>query len=377
MLKMFTTCDVICGIFILINVLNSYFYDSSGQIISKPSFIGRNVSEELDTHNIAIIRVGFVNNDGTEMYSFCDNECLAEKMWTNEYGVNNYFLDSSDGKFSFDKNNSIIISVQINKTASNKTAYDKYSKFALKELQNQYNINIISKYRYRMFIYPVLGYDWEGLANLGCWCDNCMSWITIPAQSECINNRRKCGNTLITNVMIHELFHNIGLYHSSTDYNNDDIIDNEYGDISDVMGGTDAYYPSKLNFPHLFQLGWINEENILFDPVSSIDNVSSIVTLTPISYKQSSLKDSEFVGIIINNKIFISYKTENSDSFDSNLLDYDSIYVHKFNGRNTMLIKKIRVQDEQDSLHKYKNMNIGLSHLRHNVMINITDVMRI
>ena len=370
-LKIFNTCDIICGIFILINVVSNYFYDPSGQIIGKSLFIGRNVSEELDTDNIAIIRVGFVNNGGTEMYSFCDNECLAEKMWTNEYGVNNYFLDSSDGKFSFDTNNSIIISVQINKTASNKTTYDTYSKFALEKLQNQYNINIISKYRYRMFIYPVLGYDWEGIANLGCWCDHCMSWITIPAQSDCLINRRKCGNTLITNVMIHELLHNIGLYHSSTDYDNDDIIDSEYGDVSDVMGITDAHYPSKLNFPHLFQLGWINDKNILFDPVSSI------ATLTSISYKQSSLKDSEFVGIIINNRIFISYKSENSDSFDSNLLDYDSIYVHKFNGRNTILIKKIRVQDEQDRLQKYKNMNIGLLHLRHSVMINITDVMRI
>lgn len=371
-LKIFSTCDIICGIFILINVLSNHFYDLSEQGISKPLFIGRNVSEELDTDNIAIIRVGFINYDGTEMYSFCDNECLAEKMWTNEYGVNNYFLDSSDGKFSFDTNNSIIISVQINRTASNKTAYDIYSKFALKELQNQYNIDIISKYRYRMFIYPILGYDWEGIAYLGCGFYSCMSWITIPAWSDCLINRRKCGNTLITNVMIHELFHNIGLYHSSTDYDNDDIIDSEYGDISDVMGETDAHYPSKLNFPHLFQLGWINKNNILFDPVNPI------IRLTPISYKQSKLKDSEIAGIIINNTIFISYKTEHTDSFDSNLIDSDSIYIHKFSGRNTILIKKIMMYDKWDNfLQKYINIDRNLSDLSYSIMINITEIIKI
>lgn len=362
-LKIFNTCDLICGIFIsIIMVINITYPIHQIKSLNTSSFIGYNISEKIDTYNIAIIRVGFISN-GNEIYSFCDNECLKEKMWTGKYSVNNQLLDSSDNRFSIDKQNSIIISVQINKIASNKTEYNVYSKIALEEIQKQYGINIILKYKFRMFIYPILGYDWEGIANLGCLCNYCMSWITIPTDLQCYYDSKKCSNTLISNIMTHELFHNMGLGHSSTDYNNDNVIDDEYGDISDIMGSTNGYYPPKLNFPHLYQLGWLNKINILYDPVNPI------VCLTSISYKQSSLKDSEIVGIVINNTIFISYKTEHSNSFDSNLLESDSVYIHKLNGKNAILIKKLSVEDN--------NMNVGLLHLHYNVMINITDILRI
>jgi hypothetical protein len=60
----------------------------------------------------------------------------------------------------------------------------------------------------------------------------------------------------------HEVGHNIGLMHSSTDTNNDATIDCEYCDDSDFMGYAEGMQ-RPLNGPHKVQMGWVSGPGIV------------------------------------------------------------------------------------------------------------------
>jgi hypothetical protein len=64
----------------------------------------------------------------------------------------------------------------------------------------------------------------------------------------------------------HEMGHNLGMYHSSTDPDNDAVIELEYGDSSDFMSA--CYCLTRLNGPHMVQMGWAatNETQALSAP---------------------------------------------------------------------------------------------------------------
>ena len=57
-------------------------------------------------------------------------------------------------------------------------------------------------------------------------------------------------------VYVHEVGHNLGWLHASTDLDNNGVLDSEYGDISDAMGY--CCYQRKFNGVHLDQIGWLN-----------------------------------------------------------------------------------------------------------------------
>jgi PKD repeat protein len=109
----------------------------------------------------------------------------------------------------------------------------------------------INLYRHRLLIVP--NYwdwgnrhcSWGGVAQLGCgsWC-----WA-IGADPD----------TVFHGVLVHELGHNFGLHHARTDTNNDGSTDSEYGDSSDMMGGSRNWM--KFNAPHAEDKGWIDPSN--------------------------------------------------------------------------------------------------------------------
>jgi PKD repeat protein len=111
------------------------------------------------------------------------------------------------------------------------------------------NINL---YRHTLLIVPnYWDYNsgracgWGGVAQVGCgtWC-----WaIGADARS------------IFHGVIAHELGHNFGFQHASTDTNNDGVIDSEYGDESDTMGGDRAWM--KFNAPHIEDKNWVDADN--------------------------------------------------------------------------------------------------------------------
>lgn len=128
----------------------------------------------------------------------------------------------------------------------------------------------VSIYRHRLLITPnYWDYGnrhcgWGGVAQVGCgsWC-----WA-IGADPQ----------SIMHGVIIHELGHNLSFNHARTDqnnngYNSSESTDSEYGDDSDMMGGSRNW--KKFNPPHAEDKGWV-------DPVDF-----EIRTVTPGSSVQS------------------------------------------------------------------------------------------
>jgi hypothetical protein len=108
----------------------------------------------------------------------------------------------------------------------------------------------ISLYRHRHLIVPNY-WDWGnrhcgwgGVAQVGCgtWC-----WA-IGADPD----------SVFHGVTVHELGHNLGFNHARTDPDNDGYNngDSEYGDSSDMMGGSRNWM--KFNAPHAEDKGWVD-----------------------------------------------------------------------------------------------------------------------
>ena len=98
----------------------------------------------------------------------------------------------------------------------------------------------LSRYQHKVYALPSeAACGWSGLGSVGCSSYYCSVWV------------RGGGGP----VFAHELGHNLGWYHASTDPENDGRINSEYGDRSGVMG-----YPnwSQVNAPHRDQLQWFN-----------------------------------------------------------------------------------------------------------------------
>jgi hypothetical protein len=101
----------------------------------------------------------------------------------------------------------------------------------------------LSLYRHRVYVLPrynELSCGWAGLANVGCGT-YCRAWI---AEGES------------PMVYAHELGHNVGQAHAGTDPENDGVVNQEYGDLSDPMGISRAWHV--FNAPHVDQMRWFD-----------------------------------------------------------------------------------------------------------------------
>ena len=95
----------------------------------------------------------------------------------------------------------------------------------------------LSLYQHKAYIVPGNACGWAGLGTVG----GSTGWVLLYYTD---------GGTIC-----HELGHNLGFAHASTDLNNDGTIDNEYGDESDFMGNPYDYRHN--NGPHKIQMGWL------------------------------------------------------------------------------------------------------------------------
>jgi hypothetical protein len=101
-------------------------------------------------------------------------------------------------------------------------------------------------YDHRLYVLPgAAACPWAGLATLGCGAF-CQAWVTT------------CD---LPDVYAHELGHNLGMHHASTDEDNDASADCEYCDTSDFMGIGGLPW-RELNGPHRVQLGWLPAQQI-------------------------------------------------------------------------------------------------------------------
>jgi hypothetical protein len=98
----------------------------------------------------------------------------------------------------------------------------------------------LSLYQHRVYVTPS-ACGWLGVANVGCG-SVCRAWILAGGR----------GPTYA-----HEFGHNLGMRHAVTDPENDGVVNNEYGDLSDPLGSSSGGWRGN-NSAHKDQLGWLN-----------------------------------------------------------------------------------------------------------------------
>jgi hypothetical protein len=162
----------------------------------------------------------------------------------------------------------------------------------------------LASYQHRVYVIPAdVNCGWAGLAYVNsCPSPYCQSWVKAYAS-------QPCG---YVDAIAHELGHNIGLMHASSDTNNDNSIDCEYCDDSDFMGYAEANL-RPLNGPHKVQMGWVSGPGIvdasgggqftlspLSEPNAPWPQVSTIIPSTGspyyVSYRTASGYDAFLPG---------------------------------------------------------------------------------
>ncbi|MGH8029755.1 MAG: Calx-beta domain-containing protein [Arenimonas sp.] len=123
----------------------------------------------------------------------------------------------------------------------------------------------LGNYQHRMYVLPPnVGCSWGGLGEVGCG-DNCRAW-------EATYSYYPCGTR---GAHAHELGHNRGMMHASTDLDNDGNIDSEYGDHSDFMGSNFDELQHN-NGPHKAQMGWVDAATIVDATAGGVYTLSAL-----------------------------------------------------------------------------------------------------
>jgi hypothetical protein len=123
----------------------------------------------------------------------------------------------------------------------------------------------LSNYQHRVYVLPAnVGCSWAGLAYVGCG-SSCQAWVKAYSG-------QACG---YPDAYAHEIGHNLGMWHASTDANNDGTLDCEYCDTSDFMGYATGSMRT-LNSAHKVQMGWAGGTRLVDGSQGGTFTVSSL-----------------------------------------------------------------------------------------------------
>jgi hypothetical protein len=123
----------------------------------------------------------------------------------------------------------------------------------------------LGNYQHRVYVLPAnVGCGWAGLAYVGCG-NSCQAWVKAYSGQACGYN----------DAYAHEIGHNLGMWHASTDTNNDGTLDCEYCDTSDFMGYATASLRTQ-NGPHKVQMGWASGARLVDGSQGGTFTVSSL-----------------------------------------------------------------------------------------------------
>jgi len=111
-------------------------------------------------------------------------------------------------------------------------------------------------------------------------------------------------------VAVHELGHNLGLSHASSDAL-------EYGNPFDWMGNYPDVVGLHYGLGYVYMLGWITDANIFSVDDRSVDNVNDLVTLSPFDVTQKP-QPGQVVGVKISlaensDDIYLSYRATTAE----------------------------------------------------------------
>ena len=247
--------------------------------------------------------------------------------------VAEYFADTSFGQISMprDTNNDNQADVfgpfKINYSVSGNCDYDGWAAAARSAASNS-GVNL-SKYQHVVLVLPRnVPCGWVGLGHLGC-SSTCNTWITW------------CDTP---DLYAHELGHNLGMHHASTDLNNDGKPDNEYGDRSDPMGWAGIGYRHN-NAPHKVQVGWFDSYS---NRVTTITQAGRYY-IAPLELNPGAATLPQVLVIDkpnSNESYYLSFRTNGQAYNDSMPTDYQNgLNIHRYAGSgmvNTYFIDSLK-----------------------------------
>lgn len=287
-------------------------FDSS---TSEPS-----VAAAQQIKKIAAILVNL--SDGTHYTSKTN---VINYLFNNSNSLRNHFLKITHGQIDFipDANNDgqhdVFGPVQL--SASGQTSCD-YSGWATQAKSAAQSSGVdLSIYDHIVYVLPGnTNCSWSGLAMY----NSKDSWV-------------KDGDSF---VYIHEIGHNLGLRHASTDPENDGSINNAYGDTSSPTGG---YNFSGFNAPHSEQMGLLNKSSGAIN-----DSVSTgTYDIYPLGRMHDSVNGNQILKIPDNSRsgsyFYLSYRTKDTadSSIGSGYLNGVSLHASSGFTSNSRFIKNI------------------------------------
>jgi hypothetical protein len=227
--------------------------DSSEQL----AFRKRNRKAATDeAHSIILIRVIY---DGHEP-DYCDEDCVKDNMWLGETNVAEMYREASYGAIQFEKYGpkGQVITVRVDGgkavdppcfPTTSMPCPPKTCKFwtlaaeADAAAREQHNIDP-NDFMHQSYYLPREGVghcQFGGLGFLGCGYGNCKSWLRQEYKTN----------------LAHELGHNLHLWHSASDDNNDGKQEpgDEYGDMSCTMSASPTW--RSINGVHRLVHDWV------------------------------------------------------------------------------------------------------------------------
>jgi cell division septation protein DedD len=281
-----------------------------------------------------VLRVNF--NDAAVA---CSADEIKETMWTAALNINGLYKAASFDQLSFPKDTDQdgqpdLVEVTINYSINDPNC--DYYGWAGAAAQAALLLGVDpGLYQHFIFVLPAdVPCNWAGLGHVGC-PTNCFTWI------------KTCG---YPDVYAHELGHNLGMLHASTDTDNDGDYDCEYCDMSGIMGYGGVGW-RHFNAIHKSQMGWIPPENELAVSESGTYDIAA-VEFDPATAFPAPPTTTQILKIAVpgaeSHNYYISYRVL-EDIYSANLLAAyrTRTSIHRRSGDSARSLYLTSVGDEE------------------------------
>lgn len=198
----------------------------------------------------------------------------------------------------------------------------------------------LSQYQHRLYVMPTdISCGWAGYGQVGCG-SNC--WAMSKSYSS-----QPCG---YNDTHAHELGHNVGFRHASTDVDNDGVLDatcphlgggfnGDYCDDSDFMGISRAKLRTQ-NGPHKAQLGWVTGAGLVDGTAGGTFTINALETAGATLPQVVKLTPATGLPYYLSYRVKTGYDTTELPTVSDHLYA-DRLNIHRYNGSNTYFIKTL------------------------------------
>ena len=175
----------------------------------------------------------------------------------------------------------------------------------------------LANYQHRVYVLPAnVGCSWAGLAYVGCG-NSCQAWVKAYSG-------QACG---YPDAYAHEIGHNLGMWHASTDANNDGTLDCEYCDTSDFMGYATGSMRT-LNSAHKVQMGWAGGTRLVDGSQGGTFTVSSLALAAAGSPQVVKVRPSSGDPYYLSLRTGVGYDA----TMPSAATYLNKLHVHRYSG---------------------------------------------